>query len=898
MGRRSDRHPRGSARQSNPDVCVEGGVERITPMIQQYLQIKEGYQDAILFYRMGDFYEMFFEDAKIASKLLDIALTSRDKDKTAPVPMCGVPYHSASAYVAKLIQAGHKVAICEQVEDPKGAKGLVKREVVRVVTPGLILDPETLISDENNYLMGIFPNGMRFGISTLDLSTGEFRVTEVQGERALRSEGERIGPREVLIPDEAGQSEELKRSVTGWRPVVVNTRPASDFDLGRCTRLLTGHFGVLSLEGFGCQEMREGLCAAGAVLRYAMETQGGALPHIRALLPYRLQEHMVLDDWTRRNLELFESLQDRTRRGTLISVMDRTCTAMGGRRLKRWISYPLVDPRAIEERLDAVEELVAQAEKRDLLRENLQRMQDMERLLSRVSMATANGRDLAGLRESLKVMPIIREAMVGLQSGLLARIREEMDLMEDVVSWINEALVADPPLGLKEGGLIRPGVDPRLDELMEISRHGKDYIARMESMERQKTGIPTLKIGFNKVFGYYIEVTKTHSKSVPPEYVRKQTLLNAERYINEELKEYELKVTGADERRTALEYQIFVQLREKVASQAPRIQRTAEWIAQLDVLASMAQAAVENRYVRPQLDDGNGLWIREGRHPVVERVGLQERFVPNDLEMDPSTTRMIILTGPNMAGKSTYLRQNALIVLMAHVGSFVPAAEARIGVVDRIFTRVGALDNLARGQSTFMVEMNETAQILHQATNKSLIILDEIGRGTSTFDGLSIAWAVAEYILDNPTIRARTLFATHYHELTEMALSKEGVKNYHIAVKEWNDRVVFLRRVVEGGTSRSYGIQVARLAGLPEEVIRRAQEILANLERGEFDEVGEPRLAKSPKRGRAKAADPRQMSLFGGPDGWMREELRRLDLETLTPIEALNLLHKWKHSSQ
>ncbi len=867
-------------------------------MIQQYLQVKEGYPDAILFYRMGDFYEMFFEDARIASKVLDIALTSRDKDKPDPVPMCGVPYHSASSYIAKLIQAGHKVAICEQVEDPRGAKGLVKREVVRVVTPGLILDAENLISDENNYLMGVFPNGIRFGISTLDLSTGEFRVTEVQGERALQSEGERIGPREVLIPEDARDGEELMRSVTGWRPAVVNTRPAWDFDLGRCTRLLTGHFGVSSLEGFGCEGMQEGLCAAGAVLRYALETQGGALPHVRALLPYRLHDHMVLDDWTRRNLELFESLQDRTRRGTLISVMDRTCTAMGGRRLKRWVSYPLVDRAAIEERLDAVEELVAQAQKREALREHLQRIQDLERLVSRASMATANGRDLVGLKESLKVMPSIREAMAGLRSGLLARIRDEMDLMEDVVSWIDGTLVADPPLGLREGGLIRPGVDPRLDELVEISRDGKDYIARMEARERQRTGIPTLKIGFNKVFGYYIEVTKTHSRSVPPEYVRKQTLLNAERYVNEELKEYELKVTGAEEKRTALEYQIFVQLREKVASQAPRIQRAAESIAQLDVLASMAQAAVENRYVRPQLDDGNGLWIRDGRHPVVERVGLQERFVPNDLEMDPATTRMIILTGPNMAGKSTYLRQNALIVLMAHVGSFVPAAEARIGVVDRIFTRVGALDNLAKGQSTFMVEMNETAQILHHATNKSLIILDEIGRGTSTFDGLSIAWAVAEYILENPTIRARTLFATHYHELTEMALSKEGVKNFHIAVKEWNERVVFLRRVVEGGTSRSYGIQVARLAGLPEEVIRRAQEILANLERGEFDEVGQPRLAKSLRRGRAKAVDPRQMTLFGGTDAWIREELRRLDLETLTPIEALNILHRWKHSVQ
>jgi len=872
MSETFDRDPGDHPRKGGGGARARAGGERVTPMIQQYLQVKEGYPDAILFYRMGDFYEMFFEDARIAAKVLDIALTSRDKDKPDPVPMCGVPYHSASSYIAKLIQAGYKVAICEQVEDPKDAKGLVRREVVRVVTPGLLLEPETLVSDENNHLAGIFPMGECFGISTLDLSTGEFRVTEVQGERALQSEGERIGPREVLLPEGAQEREGLKRCLAAWRPAVVNVRPASDFDLGRCTRLLTEHFGVLSMEGFGCAEMHAGLCAAGAVLRYARQTQGGDLPHVRALLPYRLQDHMVLDDWTRRNLELFESLQDRSRRGTLIWVMDRTCTAMGGRKLKRWISYPLVDPQAIEERLDAVEELVRQNDGRELLREKLRGIQDMERLLSRISMGTATARDLVALKDSLKAIPWIRRAMERFRSPLLSAVREGLDLMEDVVAWIGETLVDDPPPGLKEGGLIRQGVDPRLDELIEISREGKGYIARMESRERQRTGIPTLKIGFNRVFGYYIEVSKVQSKSVPPDYVRKQTLVNAERYVNEELKQYEMKVTGAEEKRIALEYRIFVQLRERVASQAPRIQETAESLAQLDVLASLAQTALENRYVRPRLDDSNGLWIRDGRHPVVERMDLQERFVPNDLVMDPAGTRMIILTGPNMAGKSTYLRQNALIVLMAQVGSFVPASDARIGVVDRIFTRVGALDNLARGQSTFMVEMNETAQILHNATSKSLIILDEIGRGTSTFDGLSIAWAVAEYILENPSIRARTLFATHYHELTEMALTREGVKNFHIAVREWNDRIVFLRRVVEGGTSRSYGIQVARLAGLPEEVIQRAQEILANLERGEFDEVGEPRLAKSPRRARAKAVDPRQMSLFGGGEGWMRQE--------------------------
>jgi DNA mismatch repair protein MutS len=813
--------------------------------------------------------------------------------------MCGVPHHSASSYIAKLIQEGHKVAICEQVEDPKQAKGLVRREVVRVVTPGLILDPETLISGENNHLMGICPQGEAFGIAVLDLSTGEFRVTEVSGERALLFEGERIRPSELLLPEDARGREDLSRCLAAWKPAMVSFLSPEAFQWERAQDALTEQFQVPSLDGLGCGEMAGGIRAAGAVLAYARETQGPRLSHIRTLLPYRLGDHMVLDDWTRRNLELFENLQDRGRRGSLISILDRTLTPMGARKLKRWLSYPLVDPERIEKRLEAVGELVGRGETRDALREGLKGIQDLERLMGRISMGTAHARDLLALKESLRGLPPLRGSMAPLRSRLAVEILEGLDPLEDVALWIQETLVDAPPMGLREGGLIREGVHPQLDEWIRMSREGKGTIAGMEASERERTGISTLRVGYNKVFGYYIEVTKAHAKSVPPEYVRKQTLLNAERYINEELKEYELRVTGAEEKRVALEYELFVGLRERVAGEAHRIQQVAERLAELDALVSLAHAAGENRYVRPLVDPGDGLWIKDGRHPVVEKMPLQERFVPNDLEMDPAATRLIILTGPNMAGKSTYLRQTALIVLMAQMGSFVPASEARIGVVDRIFTRVGAMDNLSRGQSTFMVEMNETAQILHNATPRSLIVLDEIGRGTSTFDGLSIAWAVAEFILENPGIQAKTLFATHYHELTELALTRERVRNAHMAVKEWNERVIFLRRVVEGGTSRSYGIQVARLAGLPEEVIQRAQEILANLEKGELDEVGQPRLATTSRRQRARAMDPRQLTLFGGGEGaWLKEQIRKVDLETLTPIEALNLLHRWKQNLQ
>lgn len=876
-------------------------MDRVTPMFQQYLEIKEKYKDSILFYRMGDFYEMFFEDAQVASKILDIALTSRDRDKDSGVPMCGVPYHSAATYIAKLVQQGHKVAICEQVEDPREARGLVKRQVVRVVTPGLVVDPDGLVSEENNYLMGVCPMGDMYGVAILDVSTGEFRLTELSGEKTLLSEGERIRPKELLLPEGSGQREDLAACLRQWSPTLVTYRAASEFSRQHAFSLLCHHFGVRSLEGFGCGGMSAGIMAAGAVLSYAKETQGEELPHVRALRPYLLGDHMVLDEWTRRNLELFENLQDRSRKNTLLEVLDRTMTPMGARALRRWLGYPLLDPQSIGQRLESVEELFRQNGLREMLRKALGGIQDLERLAGRISLGVANARDLVSLKDSLKVLPALKETLGGARSSILAQAGESLDILEDVVQWVESTLVENPPLSPKEGGLIRQGVHPELDEWIRIGKDGKKYIAAMEEKERHRTGIPGLRIGYNRVFGYYLEVTKSQSRLVPPDYIRKQTLVNAERYVNEELKEYELKVLEAEQKRAALEQQLFEELRERVASQVHRIQQTASQLAQLDCLSGLAQVALENRYVRPRIEETRSLRIREGRHPVVEKISTGERFVPNDLELDGDSFHMMVLTGPNMAGKSTYLRQVALIVLMAQAGSFVPASEASIGVVDRIFTRVGASDNLARGQSTFMVEMTETAQILNSASPRSLIILDEVGRGTGTRDGLSIAWAVAEYILDNPRLRSRTLFATHYHELTELALTKERVRNFHMAVKEWDEKVIFLRRVVEGGTNRSYGIQVARLAGLPPEVLERAREILANLEKQELDELGRPRLARTRSRLRSSRVDPRQISLFGGApagDGGIGEELRKLDVDTLTPLEALNLIHKWKRIFQ
>ncbi|AMV72052.1 DNA mismatch repair protein MutS [Desulfuromonas carbonis] len=866
-----------------------------TPMMRQYLEIKADYPDAILFFRLGDFYEMFLDDAVTASRVLDITLTSRNKGAADEVPLCGIPYHSCQPYIARLVENGYKVAVCEQVEDPKSAKGIVRREVVRVVTPGLVVDSDTLRPKENNYLAAVAgaPGG-RWGVAVLDITTGEFRATEVAGEGPLRSELAAFNPREVLVA--AAEDGSALPPVLAELPpeVVVNRLPAWVYEPDRAAEQIRRFFACASLESFGCAELPLAVAAAGAVLHYLELTQKQGVAHVRTLQTYHSRDFMVLDAATRRNLELTATIYDGSRKGSLLGVLDRTLTAMGGRKLRHWVHHPLVAVEPVRRRHQAVTELVEQSLPRLELRQGLDGVYDLERLSARISMANANAKDLAALRSSLERLPALRDTLQGLASPLLAELVAAIDPLEDVAALIAAALVEDPPFVLREGGLIRDGFDPGLDELRTIAREGKGWIARLEQEEKVRTGISSLKVRYNKVFGYYLEVTRSHLDKVPDDYQRKQTLANAERYITPALKEYEEKVLGAEERLVELEYDLFQQLRQQVSAQAERIQRTADALASCDVLAALADLAHERNYVCPQIDGGDQLVIVEGRHPVIETMSLGERFVPNDVDLDSGENQLLIITGPNMAGKSTFMRQVALITLMAQMGSLVPAKEARIGLVDRIFTRVGASDNLARGQSTFMVEMTETANILNHATPKSLIILDEIGRGTSTFDGVSIAWAVAEYLHDHAPVAARTLFATHYHELTELAVTRPRVRNYNIAVKEWNDQIVFLRKIVKGGASHSYGIQVARLAGLPEEVIARAREILRNLEAGEFVGEGEPRLARSRRPGRQATPSP-QLSLFAaaGPDP-LRERLECVDVSVVTPLEALNLLDELK----
>ena len=869
-------------------------MSTVTPMMRQYLEIKSRYPDAILFFRLGDFYEMFMDDAVIAAKVLDITLTSRNKGSDDEIPLCGVPHHSCQPYVSKLVEQGHKVAICEQVEDPKQVKGIVKREVVRVVTPGLVTDLENLQPNENNYLMALAPSDQETcGVALVDITTGEFRVTETGSSEGVRAEISSAQPREILIPDSpAGENlaAELGFSLDGRS---LNRLPEFVWEQDRASGELTTFFKVANLEAFGCSRLPAAIAAAGAALHYLRETQMGAVAHIRALSTYSSQEHLVLDEATRRNLELNANLQDGKRKGSLLGVLDRTVTAMGARLLRRWLNYPLIEVPAIVARHAAVEELHDESLLRADMRTALDGVYDLERLITRAIMGTANARDLVALRLSLQRLPQLLELLSPCSAPLLSQLCQALDPVEDVAALVSAALVEEPPVSLREGGLIQDGFDAELDELRTISREGKGWIARLEGDERQRTGISSLKVRYNKVFGYYIEVTKTHLDKVPEDYERKQTLANAERYITPTLKEYESKVLGAEERLTALEYELFIEVRQQVAACGERVQETARTLAQLDVLLSLAELAHDRRYVRPQIDDGDALLIEEGRHPVIEAMNLGERFVPNDVTLDTRENQLLILTGPNMAGKSTFMRQVALITLMAQMGSFVPAKAARIGAVDRVFTRVGASDNLARGLSTFMVEMNETANILHHATPKSLVILDEIGRGTSTFDGVSIAWSVAEYLHDHAPVAAKTLFATHYHELTELGITRERIKNYNVAVREWNDQVVFLRRIVPGPASHSYGIQVARLAGLPSPVIERAKEVLRNLEASELDADGAPRLARDTVGAAPVPASP-QLTLFAGENDLIRERLADVDIASLTPLDALNLLNELK----
>ncbi len=855
----------------------------LTPLMRQYREIKRAYEGAILFFRVGDFYEMFYEDAEEASRLLSIALTSRDKSSAMPVPLCGVPYHAATGYIAKLLKAGRTVALCDQVEDPKLAKGLVRREVVRLYTPGTLTDAELLPPTESNFLASVTApapqNRPAVGLAALDLSTGEFWVTEFPGELAaddLRDELARLEPKEVIHP--SSLADPLRAVCSGPGGARLCAQAPSAFDAREAERMLLEQVHVASLEGFGCKGLTLGVQAAGALVRYLRETRPTAsLSHLRGLRVRRSGEDMHLDGATIRNLELVRSLADGSRDTTLLAVLDHTVTVMGSRLLRDWIVRPLLRADTIRARQDAVGELLQALETRVAIRTALRAVQDLLRLSSRVSLGAASPRDLLALKQSVAVLPELRTRVASCRAPLLREMSTGWDNLADVHDLIEKTILPDAPVSIKDGGIIREGHDAGLDELRTIGRDGKQWIARMEARERERTGIESLKIRFNQVFGYYIEVTKANLAKVPADYSRKQTLANAERFITSELKELEDKVTGADLKQKALEQELFEGIRLQLARETARVQAMGTSVALLDVLAALSETAGLNGYARPEIDDEGEIRIADGRHPVVERLDLPQGFVPNDTLLDLDANRLLILTGPNMAGKSTYLRQVALIVLMAQMGGFVPARSARIGLVDRIFTRVGASDNLAAGQSTFMVEMTETAQILHGATARSLILLDEIGRGTSTYDGLSIAWAVAEYIQDRGHVGARTMFATHYHEMTDLAKRHDGVKNYTVAVREQNDEVLFLRKIVEGGADRSYGIHVARLAGLPAAVINRAKEVLAQLEQSS---ASTHTAARHPS-----AADPK----LPAPHPLV-EEVRQIDLFSMTPLEAMNRL--------
>ncbi|MBQ4341754.1 MAG: DNA mismatch repair protein MutS [Clostridia bacterium] len=856
----------------------------LTPMMRQYLELKEKYSDCLLFFRLGDFYEMFFEDALTASRELEIVLTGRDCGLAERAPMCGVPYHSVNSYINRLIDKGYKVAICEQLEDPALAKGLVERDVIRVITPGTVIEEQMLPENANNYICAILASNGAFELSWCDVSTGDLYASELTGDKAageLCDQLARIQPREVIANEFFASLPAFKAAASRY---YIEKKEQKYFDAERGQWTLTEHFGVVTLAGFGITDRSMTAACVGALMRYLEETQKNALSHIKKISVQTTSEFMGLDAATRRNLELTAPLRyDGSRRHTLIGVLDKTVTSMGARRLKAWVDQPLQSIDAIEARLDAVDKLVSSPRGMDALKNALDGVYDIERLTSRIAYGTVNARDCDALRKSLSRIPAIYAALGALSgSEKLRTAADKLDPMDDIKSLLDSAIVDDPPLSVKEGGIIKQGFNPEIDELRALSHGGRSMLAKLEASERERTGIKNLKVGYNRVFGYYIEVTNSNKALVPLEYQRKQTLANAERYVTQELKNLEERILGAEEKSIAKEYAQFAAIRETLLSCLDRLKEDAGLVAELDCLLSLALAAKAYGYCRPRVTASGKLKITDGRHPIVER-SMKEEFVPNSTELDDRDERVVILTGPNMAGKSTYMRQVALIVLMAHIGSFVPAKAASVPLTDRIFTRVGASDSLSTGQSTFMVEMTEMANILNNATRRSLLIIDEIGRGTSTFDGLSIAWAVVEHIADRRKCGAKTLFATHYHELTELEGKLEGVKNYRITVKEHGDDIIFLRRIVAGGADKSFGIQVARLAGLPYGLIERAKEILAQLEDSDINNAA----------ARVKKAVSEQVSLLGSTDGEdILDELRQLDVNTLTPMEALGKLYE------
>ena len=866
-------------------------MAEFSPMMQHYLETKKQYKDCVLFYRLGDFYEMFFDDAEIVSRELELTLTGKDCGQEKRAPMSGIPYHAADSYIAKLIEKGYKVAICEQVEDPKQAKGIVKREVIRVVTPGTVIESNLLEEKKNNYIMAIYKSGLYFGISVCDISTGEFLATQIVEHNnfaRLLDEISRYSPAEIIVSDMMFNSKTEIEKIKERFETYISKESEESFD-GEY-ELLSGMYNIIDDKNEKIKNLSDkklAIYAINALLKYLEDTQKTSLDHINTIKIYNTTRYMALDINARRNLEITEKMRDKSKKGTLLWVLDKTSTSMGGRLLRRWLNDPLIDRKEINDRLDAVEELKDSIILRGDVIEALKKVYDIERLAGKISYGNANGRDMISLKNSFKQLPEIKKVLSTTGAGLLKEIYENIDTLNDIYEIIEKSIVDEPPIGVKDGGIIKIGYDPEIDKLKLATTEGKKWILELEAKEREQTGIKGLKVGFNKVFGYFIEVTKSNLSMVPDRYVRKQTLTNCERYITEELKNLENQILGAEERVVTLEYNAFCEIRSSIEKQIQRIQKTATLVSTLDVLVSFATVAEDMNYVKPEVDNGGVIDIKEGRHPVIEKMISNSNFVPNDTYLDEEGNRLAIITGPNMAGKSTYMRQVALITLMAQVGSFVPASYAKIGVVDKIFTRVGASDDLSMGQSTFMVEMMEVATILKEATKNSLVILDEIGRGTSTYDGLSIAWAVAEFIADKEKCGAKTLFATHYHELTELENKVEGVKNYSIAVKEKGEDIIFLRKIVDGGTDESYGVHVARLAGVPQVVTKKANEILQSLERRNV--LNNKIIEQAPKK---ESAD--QIDMYNYKIAEVAHEIDRIDFNQLTPIDALNTLVKIK----